>query len=324
MKLRTEIEIPRHNHPIDHSGKILTIGSCFAQNIGEYFRNGKMDSMVNPFGVLYNPVSILNSVKLLTGTVKFSADDLVYDQGEWHSFYHHSDFSHHDKNAVLAKINDGLQATLEFIKHADRIIFTYGSSFVYELYESGIVASNCHKIDPKKFKRFRLSAGKVREAIRSAINEITTLNENCEFILTVSPVRHMRDGAVDNQLSKSTLLLAVSEIVSNNPKCAYFPSYEIMMDDLRDYRFYEPDLVHPNKVAQDYIWERFSESMMSETCRKILKEVEAVTRAKTHRVRNPESDKHKQFLHATLDKIKELKSKYPHIDFSEEEKYFSP
>lgn len=323
MKFRTEIEIPQHHNPINHSEKILTIGSCFAQNIGEYFINGKLDVLVNPFGVLYNPVSILNSVKLLTGSIKFTEEDLVYDQGEWHSFYHHTDFSHHEKNVVLKNINDSLESTSEFIRNANRVIFTYGSSYVYELYESGIIASNCHKIDSGKFKRYRLSAGKVREAIRSALDEILTLNKNCEFIFTVSPVRHWKDGAIDNQLSKSTLILAVNEIVKNNPRCIYFPSFEIMMDDLRDYRYYESDLVHPNKSAKDYIWEKFSESMMSENCREIVKEVENISRAKSHRVRNPDSDKHKQFITATLAKIKELTSKYPHIDFSEEKNYFS-
>jgi hypothetical protein len=323
MKFRTEIDIVQHDNPIEHSEKILTIGSCFAQNIGNYFVDAKMDAMINPFGVLYNPVSILNSVKLLSGKIKFSEDELIYDQGEWHSFYHHSDFSHHDKTQVIKKIKDGLELTREFMKKASRVIFTFGTSYVFEFYETGIIASNCHKIDPKQFKRYRLSQAKVSEAIKNTVREVTALNNNCEFILTVSPVRHWKDGAAENQLSKSTLLLAVNETVQNHANSSYFPSYEIMMDDLREYRYYESDLVHPNKIATDYIWEKFSESMMSANCRKIIKDTEAITRARTHRVRNPESEKHKQFMKAALEKIKELQAKYPHIDFTEEEKYFA-
>ncbi len=323
MKFRTEIDLIEHDNPIEHNDKILTIGSCFAQNIGEYFINAKMNASVNPFGVLYNPISILNSIKLLTGKIQFSEDELINDQDEWHSFYHHSDFSHHDKNLVINKIKDGLESTREFISKASRIIFTYGTSYVFEFYETGIIASNCHKIDRKKFKRYRLSQGKVSEAIKNTLEEIAGLNNNCEFIFTVSPVRHWKDGAVENQLSKSTLLLAVNEIVKNNSSCSYFPSYEIMMDDLREYRFYASDLVHPNTIATDYIWEKFSESMLSAECRKIIGEVEAISRAKAHRVRNPESGKHRQFIEATLEKIKELQARYPHIDFSEEEKHFT-
>jgi hypothetical protein len=324
MRFRTEIKIVRHEHPIEHDEKILTIGSCFAQNIGEYFIKSKMDALVNPFGVLYNPVSVLNSVKLLTGKIAFGEDDLIYDQGEWHSFYHHSDFSHHDKKVVMSKIKDRLELAREFTEKAKRVIFTFGSSYVYEFQETGIIVSNCHKITTEKFNRYRLSEMQVSEAIRNIIQEINTLNNNCEFIFTVSPVRHWKDGAVENQLSKSTLLLAVNELVQNNTNCNYFPSYEIMMDDLRDYRFYKADLVHPNNIATDYIWERFSESMMSAECREIIKAVEVISRAKTHRVRNPESDKHKEFAKSTLVKIKELQNKYPHIDFTEEEKYFTP
>jgi len=245
MKFRTEINLDKSKHPIDHDEKIVTIGSCFAQNIGEYFEHFRFNVMCNPFGVLYNPISSFNSFNLARDKKTFTRGDLIESNGEWHSFYHHSDFSHHDHKICLEKINSGLKATFDFLSKTDVIIITYGTTYVYRHIEQNIVVSNCHKIPANEFEHYRLSLDETKKVIEQTINLLKAANKNIRIIFTVSPVRHWKDGAVNNQLSKSTLLLAVDKIVKSNKNCEYFPSYEIVMDDLRDYRFFDSDLLHP-------------------------------------------------------------------------------
>ncbi|MEN8191754.1 MAG: GSCFA domain-containing protein, partial [Bacteroidota bacterium] len=273
MKFRTEINIDKSDRLIDHDQNILTIGSCFAKNIGEYFKSYRFSVVCNPFGVLYNPISIYNSLKLIHSKKKFKKNDLVEHQGEWHSFYHNSDFSHHDQNMCLEKINNGIISTHDFLKSTDHLIITFGTAFVYRYIKNDMIVSNCHKIPAKEFERYRLSLDETKKTIESIVSFVNSISENISIIFTVSPVRHWKDGAVENQLSKSTLLIAVDEIVKENKNCEYFPSYEIVMDDLRDYRFYDTDLLHPNKFATDYIWDKFSNAKLSNQCLTIMKEV---------------------------------------------------
>ncbi|VAX28676.1 hypothetical protein MNBD_IGNAVI01-1614 [hydrothermal vent metagenome] len=322
MKFRTEINLGNSQDPIEHNQKILTIGSCFAQNIGEYFERFRFNVMCNPFGVLYNPVSILNSFKFVLDNKTFLQEDLVEHDGEWHSFFHHSDFSHHDPKVCLDKINSGLKTTSDFLAKADVIIITYGTAYVYKHIKRNIIVSNCHKIPSKEFERYRLSLERTEKVIEETVNLLKSANENARIIFTVSPVRHWKDGAANNQLSKSTLLLAVDKTINSNKNCEYFPSYEIVMDDLRDYRFYDSDLLHPNKLATDYIWEKFSASMFSENCLTLMKEIAKIIKAREHRVRNVKSESHQAFLKSQLEKIRTLHLKHPHLNLSEDESYF--
>ena len=322
MKFRTEINLDKSNHLIEHSEKIITIGSCFAQNIGEYFERFRFDVMCNPFGVLYNPVSILNSFKLVSDNQTFTKEDLIKHNGEWHSFFHHSDFSHHELEVCLDKINSGLKTTSDFLKKADVVIITYGTSYVYRHIEKDIIVSNCHKIPAKEFERFRLSLEETEKVIEETVGLLKSVNKNIRVIFTVSPVRHWKDGAANNQLSKSTLLLAVDKVIKSNSNCEYFPSYEIVMDDLRDYRFYDSDLLHPNKLATDYIWEKFTASMLSENSLSLMKEIEKIVKAREHRVRNVKSETHQAFIKKQLEIIKLLGKKHSHLNLSEDEAYF--
>ncbi len=322
MKFRTEINLDRSQHPIEHDKKIITIGSCFAQNIGEYFEHFRFNVMCNPFGVLYNPVSILNSFNLALQEKEFLQDDLIESNSEWHSFYHHSDFSHHDPEVCLDKINKGLKATSDFLREADVVIITFGTAYVYRHIKQDIVVSNCHKIPAKEFKHYRLSLNETKKVIDEAISLLKSVNENIKIIFTVSPVRHWKDGAVNNQLSKSTLLLAIDEIVKLNKNCEYFPSYEIVMDDLRDYRFYNSDLLHPNKIATDYIWEKFSSTILSDNCLSIMNEIDKIVKARAHKVRNVKSENHQAFIKANIEKIKTLQRKHPQLNLSDDESYF--
>ena len=318
MKFRTEIFPDNSKFPIEHSEKILTIGSCFAENIAEYFRYYRFNIDSNLFGVLYNPVSILNSLKILNEEKVFSEADLIYDQGEWHSFYHHSDFSHHDKQECLDKINFKIESASQFIKKSDRIIITYGTSFVYNYIQKAMIVSNCHKIPQSEFTRLLLNADEVTDLISHTIDLLSEMNPGLNIIFTVSPVRHWKDGPVENQVSKSQLILAVNRVVEDHDHCEYFPSYEIMMDDLRDYRFYNEDLLHPNSIAIDYIWDKFAGSMLSESTRKLLFEIEKLVKARKHRIRNPDSETTLRFAESNLDLINDLEEMAPYINLTDE------
>ncbi len=322
MKFRTEIEIDKSLLSIEHNNKILTIGSCFAENIAEYFKAARFNVLGNPFGVLYNPISIYNSLLFAVEKRKFSESDLIYNQSEWHSFYHHSDFSSHDKEVVLNSINASIKSTNSFLKSADIIILTFGTSYVFKHLEREVVVSNCHKIPQKEFSHFRLTLSKTIDTIKKTLLAIKSINPKINFVFTVSPVRHWKDGANNNQLSKANLLLAINEIVNSESNSFYFPSYEIMMDDLRDYRFYNSDLVHPNKMATDYIWEKFTTSFCSDKCMQIIKEVSKIVSARNHRVRNLHSDEHQKFAVSMIDKIEILQSKYNNLKLNDDLDYF--
>ena len=322
MKFRTEIDIAKSKNPIEHSEKILTIGSCFADNISGYFKNFRFDVKTNPFGVLYNPVSIFNSFQILAEERRFTESDLLYNQGEWHSFSHHSDFSHHDKQVCLNQINYGIEEYSTFLKNCDRVIITYGTSYVYKFIENNNIVSNCHKIPQQKFERLLLSLNELNDYTNKIIELLKNINSKIGIIFTVSPIRHWRDGAVDNQISKAQLILSINDSINKNESCEYFPSYEILMDDLRDYRFYEADLLHPNKIAIEYIWQKFYESILSDNCQNLLIELEKVMKANKHRIRNPNSESTKKFASENLKLISRLNTEYPHLNLENEKLYF--
>jgi GSCFA family protein len=322
MKFRTEINLAKSDLQIEHKNSVITFGSCFAENISEYFQFYRFNVMKNPFGVLYNPISVLNAIKSLEEQKEFSESDLDFHQDEWHSFYHHSDFSNHVKDECLNSINETGKTASEFIRKTKVIIITFGTAFVFRHLEKEIVVSNCHKIPSNKFKRFRLSIDESVLNINFIIDSISRINNDAKIIFTVSPVRHWRDGAVANQLSKATLLLAVNNAVSTHSNCFYFPSYEIVMDDLRDYRYYEADLLHPNKLATDYIWEKFSNTHFSEKCLSAMNEMKVIAEARMHRPRNIVSEAHQKFLKKQLKFIDQLELKYGHLNLEEDKKYF--
>lgn len=324
MKFLTTVHIDRFPIQIEHDNSILAIGSCFAENIGSYFLKYKFDSLVNPFGVLYNSASIKNSIQLAIENKSFSEDDLIFDQDEWHSFYHHSDFSSHKLEDVITKINAATKDVNEFLKSVDWIIISLGTSFVYKHKSQDIIVSNCHKIPQKEFKREFLSVDENAKNLNTILDLVHSLNPKVKFILTVSPVRHWKDGAHQNQLSKSSLHMAIDNVIKENKDVFYFPSYEIVIDELRDYRFYAQDLLHPSKEAIEYIWERFSDICLSDNCKPIINEINKIVQASKHRVRNPSSTKNKEFAAANISKIKELQDKHAYLNFDEElNKFYS-
>jgi len=323
LQFRTEINLPKSALQIEHHHRIITLGSCFAYNISAYLSEYRFSVMSNPFGVLYNPVSIYNTIEILRRNRTFKKDDLIFHQGEWHSFYHHSDFSHHDAESCLEKINDRTRETLDFIRDANIVIITYGTANVYRYKRKSLIVSNCHKLPASDFEHYRLTPEYSLKVLNETVDILLEINPDLKIIFTVSPVRHWKDGAEENQRSKAVLLLSVESIVKENREiCSYFSSYELLIDDLRDYRFYEDDLLHPNKQAVDYIWKKFNDAYISESCKKIIKEVEQLNKARHHRVRNPLSEEAQRFFKMQLKKIEWLKNKYPHIKTDDDYEYF--
>lgn len=323
MHFRTEINIEKFQLKINHFDNILTIGSCFAENMAEYFKQNRFNVLGNPFGVLYNPISIYNSLKFVIEKREFRESDLIFYQGEWHSFYHHSNFSDHQKNKILENINMGIENTTRFLNSANFLIITFGTSYVYKFLANGIIVSNCHKIPQKEFAHFMLNSEETVKNIKNIVEMVGKFNPKIKFIFTVSPVRHWKNGAHNNQLSKANLLLAIDEVIKSKNNCSYFPSYEIVMDDLRDYRFYESDLIHPNKIATDYIWEKFSNSIFSGECLQVINEISKVVTARNHRVRNINSSEHQKFVKSIIAKIELLNANYSHLNLENDLKYFN-
>lgn len=324
MNFLTKVDIDKFPKLIEHNHSILTIGSCFAENIGSYFTKYKFNSIVNPFGVLYNSESIKNSLQLTITNRKFTKDDLVFEQDEWHSFFHHSSFSHHQPEQVLENINKASRDTNEFLSQVDWVIVTLGTSYVYRHKEKNIIVSNCHKIPQKEFTKGFLSVEQNTANLKEIIKLIRAKSPTSKFIFTVSPIRHRSDGAHNNQLSKASLHLGIEQVIKSEENVFYFPSYEIQIDELRDYRFYARDMFHPSDEAVEYLWERFSEVCLSEKCNQLVNEISKIVIASGHRVRNIKSKKNQEFAADYISKIKKIKDKSPYINFENElNKFYS-
>lgn len=275
----------------------------------------------NPFGIVYNPMSVKLVLSRLMENRPYDREELFNYEGIWSSFDHHSRFSDVDDTACLAKINDRVDHSSQFLKKTSFLFITFGTSFVYTRKADGKIVANCHKVPAGEFTRRRLTVEEIVAEYRILLDQLFKINPNLNIVFTLSPVRHWKDGAHENQLSKAILLLAIDQIVKAFPQTAYFPSYEIVMDDLRDYRFYEEDMLHPNKIAINYIWSRFKEVFIDADTLSLMKEVEKVVQARNHRPFNPKSEPYYKFVSQNLDKIEFLKEQFG-IQLSDEEQFF--
>jgi len=303
MKFRTEIEINTNFSKIDYNSKIMFFGSCFAENIGDKFISSGFNVNLNPFGIIYNPASIQENINMLINERFLTESDLNFSNNLWYSYNHHGKFSHSDKFTCLKNINDSLKFSSDYIKKTEYIFFTFGTAWVYKLIENNKIVSNCHKQPAKLFKRYRLSINEIVESYIQLLNEIRVVNNNVKFVFTVSPVRHWKDGANGNQLSKSILLLAIDEIIKNTDNAFYFPSYEIVNDELRDYRFYADDMLHISDVAVNYIWDRFKDSFFTEETKKLIMQITKLNKASNHRAVSPNTKEYKLFIDKNILKI---------------------
>ena len=313
---RTIVEPLNHRGLIDYHHGVLMLGSCFSDNIGLRLQKAFFDVEINPFGTLYNPASIACGIDDILQCRKFEKQDLFQINGDnrWHSFSHHSSFSNIDSVVMLNKINEKIELANELLKRASTLIITFGTAWVYSHIELDRVVSNCHKLPSSTFIRRMMSIDEIVELWLEKIDQLRVLNPKLKIVFTVSPIRHLRDGAHENQLSKSVLHLAIERLRNTREDVIYFPAYEIMNDDLRDYRFYAADMSHPTDVAVDYIYEIFSKSFLDEETIKISQECEKLSRRLSHRVMSDDSEAVARFELATAELKKTMLCKYPFLD----------
>jgi hypothetical protein len=322
MQFRTQISPETNESHIQYQHKILMMGSCFTENIGLRLKAAKLQVMINPFGILFNPESIARSIDFILQAEPFAQNNLVYHQGLWLSLNHHGSFSDIYPEICLKRINETLEMAHHWLHQTDYVIVTFGTAWAYRYVETDEVVANCHKLSENKFSRVLLSVDDITNRYAEIIEKLTRYKKDIKFLFTVSPIRHLRDGAEENQVSKSTLILAIHHLREKFANVHYFPSYEIMMDDLRDYRFYEADMVHPSPVAIDYIWDLFIKSWLDKKAINILNDIRKIRVAMSHQPFQPDSGTFKSFVNQQLHKIHDLGVKYPLLDFTEEEIYF--
>ncbi len=318
MQFRTKISILQSDFKIDYNSNIASFGSCFAENMAKKFDSFKFVNSCNPFGILFHPMAIEKLFDFAVSGKQFTEKDVFFHNERWHCFDAHSNLSNSSKEELIAKLNTILKSTKTQLQSATHIIITYGTSWVYRNLITNEVVANCHKMPQKEFLKEILSVEAIGKSIKNTIDLIQKVNPNVNFIFTVSPVRHLKDGFVENQLSKAHLITAIHKVLQVPPsgaEGAYFPSYELMMDELRDYRFYAEDMIHPNQIAIDYIWQRFSETFITEESHSIMKEVETIQKGLAHRPINANSESHQQFLSKLHVKIVKLQKQFPEIEF---------
>lgn len=316
IHLSTPVELPKGMPFIAHAQQLLLLGSCFAENIGRLLTENSFRCNVNPFGILYNPLSVAEALREIVEGRVYHEKDLFFFRDCWHSPMHHGVFSSASATDTVQAINSRLWQAHEQSKHADWLLLTWGTAFVYELRETGMLVSNCHKQPEALFSRRRLSIEEIVDRYKGVLNEVWEQNPKTKVLLTISPIRHVRDGMHANQLSKATLLLAAEQLQALFPeRVYYFPSYEIVLDELRDYRYYADDMLHPSPLAVRYLWERFGETFFSDETKLIMEECENIRRALAHKPFHPECEEHKRFLGQIVLKIERLKGKYPYLDF---------
>lgn len=294
MELRTKIKIAVSPNKIDHKSQLLCIGSCFSQSVGEKIKNDKFECLINPFGTLYNPVSI---ARALTASMNDSIDpELIINHSRYLHLNYHSDITGHNKEELINNIKRSQGLTRESIIKATHIIITLGTAYSFNHITFNKIVGNCHKLPASQFERILLSKEKIFSTLSEVVEKIRILNPDVQFLLTVSPVRHIRDGLIKNNLSKAILIQSCHELLERYSFVDYFPSYDIMMDDLRDYRFYSRDLVHPSQLAIDYIYERFSECYYDQKTINLIPQIRNIKKAIIHRPIQSESAEHQQFL----------------------------
>lgn len=341
MKLQLPFQIPPLRPAIRHTDKILLTGSCFTEHIAGRLSVHKFRTMQNPHGILFNPLSVARSLEGYATGKLYREDELFYLNELWGSWDHHTRFSHIDKSAALAGINASQDAASAFIRDADWIVVTLGSAFQYYLTPAALrhtsvpdsqrvpadgtaaypVANN-HRAPGGWFEKRLLGIAEITEALTAAIQLISHHNPKVQFLFTISPVRHIRDGVVDNNRSKSRLIEAVHTLCDTLVHCHYFPAYELVIDVLRDYRFYDIDLVHPNYAATESVWDAFVQACISPDDYAIMESLKDISVARSHLPRFPQTEAHRRFISAYADKIAALSITHPYVDLSEERAYF--
>ncbi len=294
---------------------MLLIGSCFVEHIGKKLDYFKFKNLQNPFGILFQPLAIENLITNAINEKEFTEDDIFFHNERWHCFDAHSKLSSSSKEELLYKLNEQIKSSNQQINESTHVIITLGTAWAYRHIETDTIVANCHRVPQKQFLKELLPVDEITESLESIIALIKSVNKEASILFTVSPVRHLKDGFVENTQSKSHLISSIHQVVEPRKKLFYYPSYEIMMDELRDYRFYEEDMIHPNQTAVNYIWEKFHEIWISKDASKTMEAVEFVQKGMNHKPFNPSSKVHKQFIVSLEEKIALLQQKHDHIIF---------
>ena len=316
MNFQTHIPLSKETiYPIDYNSKVLLLGSCFSENIGNKFNYYKFQSQQNPFGILFHPKAIETFITNAINLKEYTDEDVFFFNERWHCFDAHSEMSSSSKEELLQNLNDAIQHTNQQINETSHIIITLGTSWTYRFIETDTTVANCQKVPQKKFLKELLLVDEISESLESIIALVKDVNPSINIILTVSPIRHLKDGFVENQQSKSHLIAAIHQVVEPRKKLFYFPSYEIMMDELRDYRFYKEDMIHPSKTAIDYIWGKFCEAWIDDESKNTINKVDSIQKRMNHRPFNPNSEEHQNFLQTIKKDILTLQKSNPRISF---------
>jgi hypothetical protein len=317
MKLITEVVLPEYPFRLDHQNPVLLMGSCFTENIGRQLERYRFPVCINPFGITYNPLSVKKNLEALMLKAAYNEDDLDLYKDLWFSFDHYTGFSSPDREFTLEKINRSFQSAKSILEKAGFLILTWGTSWVYRYNQTGQVVCNCHKIPAREFTRTQLSPEDIVDAYGKLLPRVFEFNSRLKILHTISPVRHWKDGAHGNQLSKAALLLAGEELRKMFPEqFFYFPSYEIVMDELRDYRFYAEDMLHTNEQTTAYIWKKFQQVLVSESSAEIIKDLEPLLKLLEHRPMNPAEISRTKMEEQIQGKLNYLKTKYSDLNLN--------
>jgi hypothetical protein len=303
---------------IDYNSKLLFLGSCFSDHIGGKMKKLKFVVCLNPFGVLFNPISLANSIQLLLEKKAFKKSDLSFNNELWFSFAHYTIFSDIDPDRCLDKINQNFFYAQNFIRNADIVILTLGTSWIYSHKDTGKVVANCHKLPSSNFSNYFSTPENSFNHIKGAVDKLRKINPLVKIIFTVSPIRHWKDGAIENQRSKASLILCIAKLQQELKDIYYFPAYEIFMDELRDYRYYAEDMFHPSDFAIDYIWKRFMQTFFAGDALRLADEIQKLIKSIKHRPRHTNTNAYKSFIATLSDKMETLSKQYSFLDFGKE------
>ena len=323
MIFRTELNIPESAVKISHSDQIFMIGSCFTDNIGDRLQKYKFNCTSNPFGNIFNPISISRLISHSIQKIEINRDQLLHVENKYVHHDFHSKISDKDPDETLSKINSSLSSCYNFLINAKFVFITLGTSIAYKSKQTGLVVANCHKIPSSFYEKIEITVQDGVFALMDLIEKTKLINKNAEIVFTVSPVRHIKDGVVQNNRSKARLHQMIDELQKSKPEIKYFPSYEWMLDDLRDYRFYNADMIHPNEVALDYIWSKFSDHYFDIESKELNKTIEKIMQAVNHKAFQPDSPSHQSFCKSNLNIISDILKNHPKMNFEKEIHEFS-
>jgi hypothetical protein len=321
MKLQTTIPLEKQSkNLIDYYSNVLLLGSCFVENIGEKLSYFKFQNYQNPFGIIFNPISLAKVIERSINQNYYTENDIFFHNELWHCFEVHSELSNPVKDSFLTSLNELINSTNKQLRYSTHIVITLGTAWVYRFMETYSIVANCHKVPQKQFAKELISVDEIVKSLEIIISLLKAVNPTATIIFTVSPVRHIKDGFVENTQSKAHLIAAIHQIIHNQSskdtnQLVYFPSYEIMMDELRDYRFYAEDMLHPNPTAIQYIWEKFQDVWISTEANKTMDVVDAIQKGMSHKPFNPLSKAHQDFLQKLESYRLEVQKNHPHIVF---------